>query len=66
MGFNFSNINLFELTQKYQQFQKLLNACNKDPRTLLEEEMKRQNINPSELEDMIKQAKTLKKLFGGR
>lgn len=58
MGFNF-----FELMSKYNQFQQMLKTCNKNPEQLLEEELKRRNISPQQLNDLVEQAKQMKKIL---
>ena len=60
------SLNFFELMSKYNQFQKMLKQSNQDPRKLLDEELKRRNISPQQLQDLIQQAQQMQKLFGGK
>lgn len=57
---------LFELAKKYNQFRQMIQQSNQNPRELLESELKRRNINPQQLSDMMHQAQQLMQLFGGR
>lgn len=59
-------LNFFELMSKYNQFQQMLKQSNQDPRKMLDEELKRRNISPQQLQDLIQQAKQMQKLFGGK
>lgn len=61
MGFNF-----FELLNKYNQFQQFMKYTTETPEKLLEEELKRRNVTPEELQQMIQEAKQFKKLFGSK
>lgn len=58
MGFNF-----FELMNKWNQFQQMLQHSGKNPQQLLEEELKKRNISSEQLNQMIEQAKQFEKLL---
>lgn len=58
--------NIFELMQKFSQFQQMLNQSKSNPADLLNAELKRRNISPQQLQDLINQAKNLNNLLGGK
>lgn len=59
-------LNFFELMSKYNQFQQMLKQSNQDPRKMLDDELKRRNISPQQLQNLIQQAQQMQKLFGGK
>lgn len=59
-------LNIFELMQKYSQFQQFLKQCNRNPADLLNEELKRRGISQQQLQELLNQAKGLQNILGGR
>lgn len=60
MGFNFSNIlNQFS---NFQQFKSQLLASGKNPRKLLEAEIKKRGITPKQLKQLEQVARVLNKM----
>ena len=55
--------NIFEIVTKYAEFQKMLQQTNADPRELLQNELRRRNYTPEQINNLIKQAEALKPLL---
>lgn len=62
MNFNFNNP--LEFIQKFNQFKEMIIQSGRNPQELLQNELKRRNIESSELSKLLDSAKTLQKLIG--
>lgn len=59
MGLNFLTI-----LSQFNQFQQMLNSSGQNPKDLFDQELRKRNISPDKLQELINQAKTMSKLFG--